>query len=500
MSKQTYSLLFVLSASLLFGLAYLPQYNTITGDKEIYRYIGQVIQKGGVPYRDVFDHKPPLIFFLNYAVLLLGGDWGQWVIDTLLALLATLLFFQLGKKYKLPYPWLLPLLFNLMLRDFLICLGMGMTREYTTILLLIFFCVLLGKYRYRYFIFGLLAGLIFFMQQDQVLPLIPFFIYAFLPEEDTVPFLTRLLRTAAGFLAIALPILLYFAVHSSLKYFWQDAFVFNFTWYTGTLKASFWDHLRKLKTVLDQGNYEVPFMVAIVLSVYALFNGTTNRKIILVSLAAMLLSLSPGFMGGRDLLPALAINKLTFTHYQLPLAASLSFLLFSVFAFSTEPVIQSRKAQGIFGVLACASLLYTDLQHLTHLTPLSEHEVLISPELKYLREHKPGDYQLYEMGSNDYVRVYNELGIVGPSKWVYQHFYALYTNWDPNHTELYGIGDDLLRHRTTYVMDFTYKPNKFFVDPGVYSWWQNFLQEHYDSIPLRGEHFSRLWKLKGSPE
>lgn len=498
MSKQNYSLLFTLLASLLLSMAFIPAYNIISGDKEIYRYIGQVMMKGGVPYRDVFDHKPPLIFFLNYAELLLGGDWGQWIIDTLLALLATGLFFQLGKKYRLPYPWLLPLLFNLMLRDFLICLGMGMTREYTTMLLLIFYCVLLGKYRYRYFIFGLLTGLIFFMQQDQVLPLIPFFIYAFLPEEDTVPFLTRVLRTAAGFLTIALPVILYFVWHNSLKYLWQDAFLFNMNWYTTTLKESFWDHLRKLKTVLDQGNYEVPFMVAVVLGVYALFNKTTNRKIILVSLAAMMLSLSPGFMGGRDIVPA--VNRMTFTHYYLPLAASLPFLLFSVFAFSTEPVVQGWKAQGIFGVLICASLLYTDLQHATHLTPLSEHEVMVSPELKYLRAHKPGDYQLYELGANEYVRVYNELGIIGPSKWVYQHFYALYTNWDPDHKEMYSIGDDLLRHRTTYVMDFSRKPNEFFVDPGVYTWWQSFLQKHYDSIPLAGEHLSTLWKLKGSPE
>src|SRR5882757_6931766 len=178
MNRQNRGLLFVLFASLLLGMLYLPAYNPLSGDKEIYRYIGRVMLKGGVPYKDVFDHKPPLIFFLNYAALLLGGDWGQWLIDTCLALLATGLFFQLGRKYKLPYPWLLPLLFNLMIRDFYMCLGMGMTREYTAMFQLIFFCVLLGKYRHRYFLLGLLSGLIFFTQQDQVLALAPFFLYA----------------------------------------------------------------------------------------------------------------------------------------------------------------------------------------------------------------------------------------------------------------------------------------------------------------------------------
>src|SRR5262249_12585228 len=148
----------------------------------IYRYIGRVIERGGTPYRDVFDHKPPLIYFLNYAAILLGGDWGQWLIDATLALLATLLFYRLCRRYKLPFPWLLPLLFNLMIRDLLLCVGMVMTHEYTAIFFFIFFCVFRDARRYRYFLMGLMAGLTFFMQQDQVLALLPFFVYAFLAK------------------------------------------------------------------------------------------------------------------------------------------------------------------------------------------------------------------------------------------------------------------------------------------------------------------------------
>ena len=496
MNKHTNTLVLLLAASVLLSLLYIPQFNILQGDKEIYRYIGLVMQKGGVPYRDVFDHKPPLIFFLNYAALLMGGDWGLWIIDALLTLLATALFFQLGRKYKLPYPWLLPLLFNLMLRNFLICLGMGMTREYTTIFLLFFFCVLLGKYRYRYYLLGLLAGLIFFMQQDQVFPLIPLFAYALLPREDRLPIFARIGRAAAGFVTVAIPIILYFAFHNSLWYFWQDAFHFNFTWYTTTLKASVWDHFRKLKLVLDQGNYELPFMVAVTLGLSAVVFRATNKTLIFVCLASMALSLSPGFMGGRDIIPD---HGMTFTHYYLPLAASLCFVLFAVFVCSAEPFIQSRKAQAIFGIIMCVSLVYTNLQHATHLTPVTRHEVLRSPELKYLRQHKPGDYQLFELGYNDYVYVYNTLGIIGPSKWVYQHFWVLYNNWDTDHMELRGIEEDLLRHKTTYVMDFA-RPGQFFRDPSAYASWHGFLQEHYDTIALPGQHESTLWKLKGTPE
>lgn len=493
-NKQKYGLPLILLASLLLSMMYIPYFNPLSADKEIYRYIGRVMLRGGVPYRDVFDHKPPLIFFLNYAALLLGGDWGQWMIDTALALLATGLFFQLCKTYRLPYPWLLPLLFNLMIRDHLMCLGMGMTREYTTMFLLIFFCVLMGKHRYRFFLLGLISGLTFFMQQDQVLALLPFFLYALLPGEDGASFLNRLLRMAAGFLSVALPIILYFSVTHSLGDFWRDAFAFNFGWYTTTLRESPWDHWRKIKATLDQGNYELPALVAMTLGVVALFFRHGNKKLVVLSLAAVVLSIATEFMGGRDRVPN--IFGMGFTHYFLPLSASLSILLFSVFAFTSELVLQAPKAQGIYGLLACASLLYTDIQHGTHLIPKKNDETVHSPELNWLRQHRPGDYELFEFGDNDFVYAYNEFGIIGPSKWVYQHFWVLYDHWDLDHEQLRSIEQDLLRHRTRYIVDYACDP-RYFRDRTAFDVWHSFLVSHYDPVTIKGAVYSQMWRLKG---
>jgi hypothetical protein len=473
-------------------MMYIPEFNPLSGDKEIYRYVGRVILRGGVPYRDVFDHKPPLIFLLNYVELLIG-NWGQWLIDTCLALLATCLFFRLGRKYRLPYPWLLPLLFNLMLRDSLLSLGMGMTREYTAMLQLIFFCVLLGELGFRPYLLGLIAGLIFFMQQDQVASLIPFFIYDLLQQKYPLSLLYRLLRIMAGFLSVAVPLILYFAWHRSLQYLWEDAFLFNFTWYTSTLKESFGDHLRKIKMVLDTANYEMPFLTAIVLGAVALFYKSNNKPLIFASLAAVFLSLIPEFMGGRDVVTN--INPVTFSHYFLPLSATICILLFCVFAFNQEPFLQGWKAQGIYGALVCCSLLYTGIQHGTHLIPMKEDPAAGSPEMNYLRLHRPGDFQLYEFGNNDYVYAYNEFGIIGPSRWVYQHFWQLYDRWDNDHVLLQSIGQDLLRHRTTYIINFAKAPS-WFRDPSAYEYWHSFLVQHYQPVILTASSDSTLWKLK----
>jgi len=492
LSKTNYGFLLVVLVSLVLSLFYIPPHNILCGDKEVYRYVGRVMLEGGVPYRDVFDHKPPLIFFLNYAALALGGDWAQWTMDTLLVLAASGLFFQLGRKYNLACPWLLPVLFNLMVRDYAISLGMGMTREYTTVLFLVFFCVLMGKHRYRYYFLGSLSGLIFFMQQDQVLALAPLLIYSLLPKEDAAPVVRRILMTAAGFLSVALPVVLYFAWHGALKDFFEDAFLFNLGWYTTTLKESFGDHLRKMKLVLDEGWYEVTFMVAATLGVCSLFFRNRNKRLVLACLGAVVLSVIPEFLGGREVLSN--ANMMTFTHYYLSLSASLCILLFVVFAFTEEPALQGWKAQAIYGALVLTSLSYTALRYGTHLPLLKEDADASMPGLNYLREYKPKDRQLFVFGNTNLVYAYNTLGIIGPSKWVYQHFYFLYDNWDRDHGILRSIMGDLLRYRTTYILDYSTSPNNRFRDPEVLALWQAFLAEHYQ--PLCGGDEGWLWKFK----
>jgi hypothetical protein len=41
-------------------------------DEGVFGYAGQVILDGGLPYRDVFDHKPPVVFYINAMALLLA--------------------------------------------------------------------------------------------------------------------------------------------------------------------------------------------------------------------------------------------------------------------------------------------------------------------------------------------------------------------------------------------------------------------------------------------
>ncbi len=72
----------------------------IERDEGAYAYAAQVWLQGGLPYRDVFDHKPPLIYLL-YMPALLVGDPGPVAIrvwNSILFVLQLPLIYVLGRK------------------------------------------------------------------------------------------------------------------------------------------------------------------------------------------------------------------------------------------------------------------------------------------------------------------------------------------------------------------------------------------------------------------
>jgi hypothetical protein len=492
MTKTYNSRFTVIASSLLLSILYCPPFDIFCDDKEVFQYTGRAILKGLTPYRDFFDHKPPLIFFLNAAGLL-AGSWGLWIIDTLLVLWASLLLFRLGRKYLLPHPWLLPLFFNLFLRDHLLCKGIGMTREYTAILFIMAFCVVMGEYRHRFLKLGLITGLTFFMQQDQILPLLPLVVVALIPEIRTAGNVVRhVLFLAAGFVIVAIPLVGYFAIRHSLTEYWDDAFRFNFMWYTAE-KQTAADHFKAIKNGLEAVNAGGAVLTACTLGMGALLMRKGKTAMLIACLVSVILSLAPEFLSGR-----MPIGGASFYYYFLPLSASLSALLFVVFATKESfTVVNTGASQLLFGFLLCCALGYSALQYAAGLTRHGTHFVKDSPELNYLRQHPPKDYQVYVFGDANYDYVYNEFKILAPSKWIYHHFWFWYDRWDANMEQMELITDQLRQHHTQYILDMS-APEQF-RNAAHFEYWHSFLSTLYRPVTLPGLIRQTVWQLKDVP-
>jgi hypothetical protein len=61
-----------------------PLNNFPNSDSSVYLYIGRGILKGQIPYLDIWDHKGPLLYYINALGLWLLGLWGVWILEFIL--------------------------------------------------------------------------------------------------------------------------------------------------------------------------------------------------------------------------------------------------------------------------------------------------------------------------------------------------------------------------------------------------------------------------------
>lgn len=79
---------------LVFSLSTSPLYVLYGGDAPFFEIIGLGITQGKVPYVDLFDHKGPVVFFINALGFSLGiGKYGVFVLQ-LIAMTVSVLFFR----------------------------------------------------------------------------------------------------------------------------------------------------------------------------------------------------------------------------------------------------------------------------------------------------------------------------------------------------------------------------------------------------------------------
>ena len=93
----------IIFLSMLVGIVLLqanPMVNYSSDDGGVFTYIGEMITRGKILYIDVWDHKPPGIFYLDALGLILGHEtrWGIFFLENLFLFGSTLLGYNLIRK------------------------------------------------------------------------------------------------------------------------------------------------------------------------------------------------------------------------------------------------------------------------------------------------------------------------------------------------------------------------------------------------------------------
>lgn len=68
-------------------------------DSSVFQTVAMMMRRGFMPYRDSFDHKGPLIYFIDYLGMLFSPRWGIWLLELVSA------FVTFGAMYRTARLW-----------------------------------------------------------------------------------------------------------------------------------------------------------------------------------------------------------------------------------------------------------------------------------------------------------------------------------------------------------------------------------------------------------
>lgn len=206
-------------------------------DSGVFLYVGWRLLNGDIPYRDVWDHKPPLVYFVDALGIALTPDslWGVWLLQTVF------IFFTIYFIYKVLYQefgTIAALLGTVVLTSGLLTvLEKGnVTEEYALVFQALGFWIFTRAWKKDFpihtsFWMGVLGGLAFSFKQTTIGLWITYglFLLAFRILQHKFP-LRDLLSLLAGWLIPSVPLILYLSSQSALKDFWEQAFLYNFVY------------------------------------------------------------------------------------------------------------------------------------------------------------------------------------------------------------------------------------------------------------------------------
>src|SRR5688572_18653714 len=197
-------------------------------DSGVFLYVGWRLLRGDIPYRDVWDHKPPLIYFIDALGLTLtpGSLWGVWLLQGIFIFFTFFLLYKLlDGEFGTPAALGGTIAFA---TGLLTILARGnVTEEYPLLFQVLCFLLFVRAYRQDFpirttFWMGVWGALAFLFKQTTIGVWIAFAIILFVVRiyQRRLP-LSDLLAHLTGWLIPILIIGLYFASQNALTDFWE---------------------------------------------------------------------------------------------------------------------------------------------------------------------------------------------------------------------------------------------------------------------------------------
>lgn len=425
-------------------------------DSGVFLYTGWRILNGELPYRDIWDHKPPVIFYLNALGLWLsdGSRWGVWLLELVLLTLAAWMSLHLIIKIFGFLPALFSLLLWLLTLVFVLQ-GGNLTTEYT--LPLQFAALWLvhqaegSKHPDRiFFLIGLTGASAFFTKQTAVgvwIAIVLVLTFQRLLSSQGRQWMREISWMALGAFLFSAVVIVFFWIQGALSQFWNAAFEYNFVYSartSGDLAARLDTIIRGIRPLTRAGLFQVGLIgygVALVLVIFRRSFLDKALPIVFIGLINLPVELLLIGLPGR-----------TFPHYYMTVLPVLALftgvavwvIVYLMASWKIPASIQVALAVVIAGILVWFSFNdYMDQVYTYRSFTRNK------PVIEYIQENtSPGD-QVLVWGAETSINFFSQRG--SPSRFAYQS--PLQQESYTDETLVEQFYDEVLKNQPKLIID-----------------------------------------------
>ncbi len=427
--KGHWSLIVSIAACVIIGIAAIyplnPNIMKYAGqDSGVFLYTGTKILNGEVPYIDVWDHKPPLIYFVDALSLLITPSslYGIFIIQLIFHITSNILLYFLLRKY-IPIPLTLLFICAFSVYSLQFSGGGNLTGFYALPFQILMF-LLISRLSKNDSIgsIGFFTGLSFIcallFRQTSISIFIGFAIIAFLHfgeiKSNIIQFIEKALLGAA---IIVVPLVLYFGFNHALKDFWDQVFHFNYIYTDVRSEADKIGAVTSgLETLTENGL--LPFTVLGVLIVcYKTVRRKEHSLLEEVAVVSFFIEWIFLYSGGRP--------RITYFMSLLPTFIFLSSVSIGVILNK----INRRVLEYIFIGLCLVFLSYKYLTYSNYFRSVSRSMMNDKQEvIHFIFEHSSPEDKILVWGAESWI--YFHTGRDASSKFIYQYplFYEGYAD------------------------------------------------------------------------
>ncbi len=443
-------------------------------DSGVYLYTGWQILNDKFPYLDVWDHKPPLIYYIDALGLFIGNGsmLGIFFLEYIAIYSAAILGFIFIKKVFGLYPAIFGTI--LWLFSFIqVMLGYGnLTEEFALPFQFLILNLFLNfeiqnniksknSYSWNGFFIGFISGLSFLLKPNIIGIFLSIIILLFITRILTrnPKILKNFISILLGLMTLIIIVFIYFGIHNIIDSFVDQVFRYNFIYSSTTFDNRF-------KSVINGINilYGISYIALFSWFIgifYIIYGKNENiHKILSLSIIALPIEL---FLG--------TISGLEYKHYYaswLPILAIFSgffaYIFMSVYTFIIDKLfhldgIDKRYKRYIKNIKVNLSVIWLFVLIILaiHLPVKSEYNLIIRPNQNQI-SRLAVEYIQNNTNESDYILMWGAETSVNfvshrqsPTRYVYQ--YPLYKNGYRNEKIIREFLNDIKNNKPVLIID-----------------------------------------------